>query len=62
MVLLTKTANLGSIATKGIHLMTTVDANIKQTVRLDDVITTVVMARVTDYFGFFVFALSLIHI
>jgi len=38
--------------------MTTVDANIKQTVRLDDVITTVVMARVTDYFGFFVFAMA----
>ncbi|UOA30196.1 MFS transporter [Pseudosulfitobacter sp. DSM 107133] len=31
---------------------------VPQSVRLDDVITTVVMARVTDYFGFFVFAIA----
>jgi len=30
----------------------------QQDVRLDDVVTTVVMARVTDYFGFFVFAIA----
>ena len=35
-----------------------VDSNTRQTVQLDDVITTVVMARVTDYFGFFVFAIA----
>ena len=38
--------------------MTAVDPDMKQDVRLDDVITTVVMARVTDYFGFFVFAIA----
>ncbi|PIL22019.1 hypothetical protein P775_01595 [Puniceibacterium antarcticum] len=34
------------------------DPDMKQIVHLDDVITTVVMARVTDYFGFFVFAIA----
>jgi multisubunit Na+/H+ antiporter MnhG subunit len=38
--------------------MAMAEAEIKQDVRLDDVITTVVMARVTDYFGFFVFAIA----
>lgn len=30
----------------------------RQNVGLDDVVTTVIMARVTDYFGFFVFAIA----
>ncbi|WP_386679011.1 MFS transporter [Loktanella sp. R86503] len=38
--------------------MAMAEAEIRQDVRLDDVITTVVMARVTDYFGFFVFAIA----
>jgi MFS family permease len=37
---------------------TDVDPDMRQNVRLDDVVTTVVMARVTDYFGFFVFAIA----
>lgn len=40
------------------HVSGDVHRNMKQNVRLDDIITTVVMARVTDYFGFFVFAIA----
>ena len=35
-----------------------VEKGMQQHVHLDDVVTTVVMARVTDYFGFFVFAIA----
>ncbi|MEL6959455.1 MAG: MFS transporter [Pseudomonadota bacterium] len=38
--------------------MTTTEQPSHQTVTLDDVITTVVMARVTDFFGFFVYAIA----
>ena len=38
--------------------MTTTEQPTHQTVTLDDVITTVVMARVTDFFGFFVYAIA----
>ena len=38
--------------------MATTEANLHQHVTLDDVITTVVMARVTDFFGFFVYAIA----
>ncbi|MEM8978116.1 MAG: MFS transporter [Pseudomonadota bacterium] len=38
--------------------MTTADTSQTQHVTLDDVITTVVMARVTDFFGFFVYAIA----
>ncbi|MDC0116010.1 MFS transporter [Octadecabacter sp.] len=39
--------------------MTSVDnTSRQQTVSIDDVITTVVMARVTDFFGFFVYAIA----
>ena len=38
--------------------MATTDTNFQQSVTIDDVITTVVMARVTDFFGFFVYAIA----
>lgn len=38
--------------------MTSADTSRQQTVSIDDVITTVVMARVTDFFGFFVYAIA----
>ena len=38
--------------------MATIDTNSQQSVTIDDVITTVVMARVTDFFGFFVYAIA----
>lgn len=38
--------------------MATSEATHHQNVTLDDVITTVVMARVTDFFGFFVYAIA----
>lgn len=38
--------------------MATTEATHHQNVTLDDVITTVVMARVTDFFGFFVYAIA----
>lgn len=38
--------------------MTSVNPTEQQTVTIDDVITTVVMARVTDFFGFFVYAIA----
>ena len=38
--------------------MTTQNATAQHTVTIDDVITTVVMARVTDFFGFFVYAIA----
>ncbi|MEM6634602.1 MAG: MFS transporter [Pseudomonadota bacterium] len=38
--------------------MTNTDTINKQTVTIDEVVTTVVMARVTDFFGFFVYAIA----
>jgi len=38
--------------------MTSINASEQHTVTIDDVITTVVMARVTDFFGFFVYAIA----
>ncbi|MEM1272359.1 MAG: MFS transporter [Pseudomonadota bacterium] len=38
--------------------MTAQDATVQHNVTLDDVVTTVVMARVTDFFGFFVYAIA----
>lgn len=49
---------IGNAASQDMPETGNVDPNMKQNVQLDDVITTVVMARVTDYFGFFVFAIA----
>ncbi len=38
--------------------MASTDSTSQQNVALDDVVTTVVMARVTDFFGFFVYAIA----
>ena len=49
---------IGNAANTDMPETSGVDRDMKQNVRLDDVVTTVVMARVTDYFGFFVFAIA----